>query len=190
MGDAVDPRDDEAGESGPMRKAKGRWALTEEGRIKMEEAYAASRFPNSAVRERLCKEVGGSMRQIQVWFQNRRQRDKLQYREWPNMPIVVMNHPNMPAGYYANGSMISPMMGPPGSGPMMYPGADPNMMAGGYPHPGMMMPGMPPGVPMPYTGTRAPTHAHRMRSCSGAHREAHPSHCAMMRFMKSTHPAL
>ena len=55
---------------GPMRPHKGRWALTEEGRRKMEEVYAQSRFPPTIVRERLCNEVGGTMRQIQVWSYN------------------------------------------------------------------------------------------------------------------------
>ena len=59
---------------GPDR-GKPRWSLSNEGRIKMEEVYAMSRFPPTAVRERLAREVGGTLRQVQVWFQNRRQRD-------------------------------------------------------------------------------------------------------------------
>ena len=65
------PNDDE-GEYGPDRD-KPRWSLSEEGRMKMEEVYAMNKFPPTAVRERLAREVGGTMRQIQVWFQNRRQ---------------------------------------------------------------------------------------------------------------------
>ena len=128
---------------GPIMKTKARWALTDEGRLKMEEAYAQSRFPPTAVRERLCREVDGTMRQIQVWFQNRRQRDQRQNEAWPAVPVVFMNNPNMPGGYYtpsADGASLTAMSLPPGmqgggQSPMMCMPSNGMYMAGG------MMPG-------------------------------------------------
>ena len=39
------------------------------------QAYQADEFPQRPVREALARQVGKSVRQVQVWFQNRRQRD-------------------------------------------------------------------------------------------------------------------
>ena len=71
MEDGVPPPPAEEGPPSPDEE-KPRWSLSEEGRMKMEEVYAMNKFPPTAVRERLAREVGGTMRQIQVWFQNRR----------------------------------------------------------------------------------------------------------------------
>ena len=66
----------EADDDASHGKWKRRWVLSESGRQKMEEVYATDRFPSTTVREKLCREVGGTMRQVQVWFQNRRQREQ------------------------------------------------------------------------------------------------------------------
>ena len=106
----------------------------------MHEAYQQSRFPPTTVRERLCKEVGGTMRQIQVWFQNRRQRDQRQHEMWPSaMPVVFVNHPGMPPGIFypgSNGPMVQYMI----PGGMAHAVATPQMviMQGGQP--GVMQP--------------------------------------------------
>ena len=119
------PNDDE-GEYGPDRD-RPRWSLSEEGRTKMEEVYAMNKFPPTAVRERLAREVGGTMRQIQVWFQNRRQRDQ-SHNPANHAPLVMPFVPVVPAFY------------PPQQDPLSPYGAQ------GLPQP--IMYGQPPMVPM------------------------------------------
>ena len=52
-----------------------RWVLTDEQRTRMEAVYAKQRFPSMSLREELARDMGVTLRQVQVWFQNRRQRD-------------------------------------------------------------------------------------------------------------------
>ena len=79
-GDGAEGEEGDAaeGENGGYGKStsKPRWALSDEGRRKMEAVYFLHKFPPVRELERLCREVNGSMRQIKVWFQNRRQRQK------------------------------------------------------------------------------------------------------------------
>ena len=57
--EARDEEEAELEQERSLRPGKRRWALTEEGRRLMEEAYAHRQFPVAEVRERLCKQVGG-----------------------------------------------------------------------------------------------------------------------------------
>ena len=52
-----------------------RWTVDEHQRMKLEAAYSRCRFPSEKEREEIGREIGGTCRQVQVWFQNRRQRD-------------------------------------------------------------------------------------------------------------------
>ena len=53
-----------------------RLALSRDQRSVLEAVYAVEKLPDAALRERLSKYLDLSTRQIQVWFQNRRQRAK------------------------------------------------------------------------------------------------------------------
>ena len=53
-----------------------RLALTRDQRAVLEAVYAIEKLPDATLRERLSKYLDLSTRQIQVWFQNRRQRAK------------------------------------------------------------------------------------------------------------------
>ena len=53
-----------------------RLALTRDQRAVLEAVYAIEKLPDATLRERLSKYLDLSARQIQVWFQNRRQRAK------------------------------------------------------------------------------------------------------------------
>ena len=55
-----------------------RWILDAFDRAALEHAFRLDPFPNAASRQQLGLELNVSPRQIQVWFQNRRQREKLQ----------------------------------------------------------------------------------------------------------------
>jgi hypothetical protein len=55
-----------------------RWILDAFDRAALEHAFCLDPFPNASARQQLGLELNVSPRQIQVWFQNRRQREKLQ----------------------------------------------------------------------------------------------------------------
>ena len=141
---------------GPDRD-KPRWSLDEDGRSRMEEVYAMSKFPPYAVRERLAREVGATMRQVQVWFQNRRQRD-MNHRTVPLYDRVMLGYGAAPAGFYPaqQAPLFAPAHGAQGGPqPFMFmqpplvpmPGALQNGFAPGPPP--MPLPGAPGAVPMP-----------------------------------------
>ena len=52
-----------------------RWTVDEPQRRQLEEAYNRCRFPSEAQRAEIGVQISGTGRQVQVWFQNRRQRD-------------------------------------------------------------------------------------------------------------------
>ena len=62
-------------ESNQRKKVNQRWVLSDEAKRALEAVYNERRFPTLAMREELAQDLGGSLRQVQVWFQNRRQRD-------------------------------------------------------------------------------------------------------------------
>lgn len=56
--------------------SKGRWTPDAEGRALLETIFQADNFPARPVRLQLAEALKVNQRQIQVWFQNRRQRLK------------------------------------------------------------------------------------------------------------------
>ena len=53
-----------------------RWAPSDAQRLTLETAYANSAFPDLVARQSLANELNIEARQVQVWFQNRRQKAK------------------------------------------------------------------------------------------------------------------
>ena len=54
-----------------------RWKIPPETMAALEEAYAADRFPTAEARAALAASLEVAPRQVQVWFQNKRQRTKV-----------------------------------------------------------------------------------------------------------------
>ena len=53
-----------------------RWKINEAAREVLEEQYRRKRFPSPLSKKRLAEQLDVAPRRIQVWFQNRRQREK------------------------------------------------------------------------------------------------------------------
>ena len=53
-----------------------RMQLSRDQKALLETVYAMEKLPDAALRERLGNHLGLTARQVQVWFQNRRQRSK------------------------------------------------------------------------------------------------------------------
>ena len=119
-----------------------RWMLSKEGRARLEEVYTAHSFPSLAIREQLSEELGGTMRQVQVWFQNRRQRDQragqmnqlmMRQEGFKTMvPPPAYGHV-LPAGAYPAAAHIhAPPVHPGAAGYIFaYPPHDAHLMPGG-----------------------------------------------------------
>jgi len=64
-----------------MRAKAHRWNITRDSLQLLEQAFAIDKFPSLFVRQHLASELKVSTRQVQVWFQNRRQRERNTCRE-------------------------------------------------------------------------------------------------------------
>ena len=67
-----------------------RLALTHDQRSMLESVYDMQKLPDAELRDKLSKYLGLSTRQIQVWFQNRRQRAKTGSSSEPTEPRAPM----------------------------------------------------------------------------------------------------
>ena len=62
-----------AAEPPGKRYRRNRWTITAAHKARLEVAYASTPFPSREMRDELGDELGVTGRQVQVWFQNRRQ---------------------------------------------------------------------------------------------------------------------
>ncbi|KAL1507464.1 hypothetical protein AB1Y20_008300 [Prymnesium parvum] len=54
-----------------------RWTPSDEAKALLETIFSADSFPTFTVRNHLAEQLGIDSRQVQIWFQNRRQRERL-----------------------------------------------------------------------------------------------------------------
>merc|ERR1719453_877526 len=60
---------------------RARWAPTEQNLMLLERTFAHAPFPDARLRSSLAQELQVEARQVQVWFQNRRQKAKKAHSE-------------------------------------------------------------------------------------------------------------
>jgi len=60
----------------PSSTIGGRWIISSSALYLLEQVYKIENYPSLHMRQRLATDLEVSQRQIQVWFQNRRQRDR------------------------------------------------------------------------------------------------------------------
>ena len=63
-----------------------RWKINEAAREVLEDQYMRKRFPSPLSKKRLAEQLDVAPRRIQVWFQNRRQREKAGTEESEETP--------------------------------------------------------------------------------------------------------
>ena len=61
---------------GDAANGNTRWHIDAATLAVLEKVFSLDQFPNVETRKQLGSELGVSTRQIQVWFQNRRQRER------------------------------------------------------------------------------------------------------------------
>ena len=73
---AVEPKSPVADDGGSKKRKgeTGRWIITEHARNRLEEIFKDNRFPSLETRKNLAEQLSVTPRQVQVWFQNKRQR--------------------------------------------------------------------------------------------------------------------
>lgn len=67
----------EFGEHAISKPRRPRWTPSEDAKALLEKVFAADSFPTFAVRSQLAEQLSIDSRQVQIWFQNRRQRERL-----------------------------------------------------------------------------------------------------------------
>ena len=59
------------------RGRRPRWTPTETDKALLETIFVADSFPTFSVRKQLAEQLNVDSRQVQIWFQNRRQRERV-----------------------------------------------------------------------------------------------------------------
>ena len=59
-----------------IKSRRPRWTPSETAKALLETIFLADSFPSFAVRTQLAEQLGIDARQVQIWFQNRRQRER------------------------------------------------------------------------------------------------------------------
>lgn len=147
-----------------------RWAITKKAKLILEQIYQMERFPSSEMHRRLAEDFEVEPRQVQFWFQNRRQRDSRALKAAQLAPedaddkqsgagttnaqaildqLRMMNEARQSLGHASkpSGHMVTAQPYMPGQ--MLTPMFVPGQMLPGVvkvPH-GQMYPGPPPGLP-------------------------------------------
>lgn len=67
----------EFGEHAISKPRRPRWTPSEDAKALLEKVFSADSFPTFAVRSQLAEQLSIDSRQVQIWFQNRRQRERL-----------------------------------------------------------------------------------------------------------------
>lgn len=67
----------EFGELAISKPRRPRWTPSEDAKALLEKVFIADSFPTFAVRSQLADQLSIDSRQVQIWFQNRRQRERL-----------------------------------------------------------------------------------------------------------------
>merc|ERR1719291_1341319 len=71
-----------------------RWNICREHKLILEEVYRYDKYPSKGMHKRLADEFGVQQRQVQFWFQNRRQRDRRIMRDCGRAAHLTM--PQLP----------------------------------------------------------------------------------------------
>ena len=72
--------------TGKLSSSMTRWKINEAAREVLEDQYMRKRFPSPLSKKRLAEQLDVAPRRIQVWFQNRRQREKAGTEESEETP--------------------------------------------------------------------------------------------------------
>ena len=67
----------ELGEHAIHKPRRPRWTPSEDAKALLETIFSADSFPTFSVRNQLAQQLCIDSRQVQIWFQNRRQRERL-----------------------------------------------------------------------------------------------------------------
>ena len=78
----------QASDAGAGREPVKRTELTPKQLAALMAQFKADRLPSSETRAKLAKELGMSTRSVQIWFQNRRQRDPNRVRKPQHKPVL------------------------------------------------------------------------------------------------------
>lgn len=65
------------GLGGCAKTRRPRWTPSDDAKALLETIFSADAFPTFAVRSKLAVQLGIDCRQVQIWFQNRRQRERV-----------------------------------------------------------------------------------------------------------------
>eukprot|EP00308_Calcidiscus_leptoporus_P012079 CAMPEP_0119379054 /NCGR_PEP_ID=MMETSP1334-20130426/51126_1 /TAXON_ID=127549 /ORGANISM="Calcidiscus leptoporus, Strain RCC1130" /LENGTH=421 /DNA_ID=CAMNT_0007398451 /DNA_START=106 /DNA_END=1371 /DNA_ORIENTATION=+ len=93
------------GLGGCTKTRRPRWTPSDDAKALLETIFSADAFPTFAVRSKLAVQLGIDCRQVQIWFQNRRQRERVKTiapksaeededARWTDVPL----HVQLPGG--------------------------------------------------------------------------------------------
>lgn len=129
-GAAKGSRSQTQGGRGTNGSKRARTLLTPEQSRVLHELLQQTCFPSTQVREAVAAKLGLSPRKVQVFFQNKRQKQRKKTSGVPmsSHPLVVpMYPPNITPERLVDGPNAPPKMAPPRRSPPVHTATDPNM---------------------------------------------------------------